>query len=228
MKFKETILTTIEPYIFEKKVLDVGCVEHELERIHKKKYWVHDFIREHAKEVIGIDILKKECDVLRGRGYDIVCQNAESFHFLPIKFDVIFAGELIEHLSNPGLFLERCLLHLKKDGLLIMTTPSAYSTKVVFSCVRLKTSDPDVNSEHTCWYSPTTIKELLRRYNFEVTKVIFVDGPIGKNFKIWLRKRLESYRGADTKETMIVIAKHEYDEQKGNGNGLRHSVRGER
>src|SRR3989344_2076395 len=101
---KDDILRALLPEIENKKVLDVGCVEHDIKNKNKERIWVHDFLRKHTKQVIGIDILKKDIDILRKQKYDVHFQNAESFHF-DEKFDVIFAGELIEHLSNPGVFL---------------------------------------------------------------------------------------------------------------------------
>ncbi len=41
-------------------------------------------------------------------------------------FDVIVAGEIIEHLENPGLFLRACRPLLSAEGSLIITTINAY------------------------------------------------------------------------------------------------------
>src|SRR3989344_7621255 len=177
---KDKVLTTIYPYIKDKEVLDIGCIEHDLERKDKERIWVHDFLRQNAKHVVGIDILKKDIEILKKQGYDVYCQNAETFK-LNKKFDVIFAGELIEHLSNPGLFLEKCKFHLKKDGFLIITTPNAFCLARLFGGFVFFTNDLDVNPEHTAWYSPKVIKELLRRYNFNIEKFSFVDYPTLKN-----------------------------------------------
>src|SRR3989344_3969940 len=110
---RDGVLKTIYPIVKGKDVLDVGCIEHDLDRKNKERIWVHDFLRENAKNVTGIDILEDDIKKLKWQGYDVHCMNAEKFNFNK-KFDVIFAGELIEHLSNPGLFLEKCKKHLKK------------------------------------------------------------------------------------------------------------------
>ena len=196
----------IIPLIKNKSVLDIGCVDHSLERASKKGFWIHDFLKDNSKSVKGIDILEKEIRILRNKGYDVECQNAESFSFKK-KFDVIFAGELIEHLSNVGLFLNRCKLHLKENGCLILTTPNAFSSKVVFQALGKYKNNPEVNSEHTNWYSPFTIKELLRRYGFEIEELCYVDSPAGNNWKKRIRQAIEKIRGKETKERMIVISK---------------------
>ena len=46
-----------------------------------------------------MDILSSEENVLK-KGYNIIKGNAEIFDFEE-EFDIIIAGELIEHLSNP-------------------------------------------------------------------------------------------------------------------------------
>jgi len=204
---KDKVLTTIYPYIKDKEVLDIGCIEHDLERKDKERIWVHDFLRQNAKHVVGIDILKKDIETLKKQGYDVYCQNAETFK-LNKKFDVIFAGELIEHLSNPGLFLEKCKLHLKKDGFLILTTPNAFTLSRILEEIIFFTNDPTVNPEHTLWYSPTVIKELLRRYDININKIYFVDYP---NIKPKVTTRIISLIcdifGNKFRETMIIIAK---------------------
>src|SRR3989344_7708517 len=204
---KDKVLTTIYPYIKDKEVLDIGCIEHDLERKDKERIWVHDFLRQNAKHVVGIDILKKDIETLKKQGYDVYCQNAETFK-LNKKFDVIFAGELIEHLSNPGLFLEKCKLHLKKDGFLILTTPNAFTLSRILEEIIFFTNDPKENPDHTIWYSPTVIKELLRRYDININKIYFVDYP---NIKPKVTTRIISLIcdifGNKFREKMIIISK---------------------
>lgn len=47
------------------------------------------------------------------------------------KFDTIVAGEIIEHVENPSQFLRECKKILKKDGRLILTTPSAIGLQYI-------------------------------------------------------------------------------------------------
>lgn len=198
----------INPIIKNKDILDIGCVDHSLTNAQKKGFWVHDFLKENSRSITGIDILQDEIDKLKEKGYNVYCQNAESFSFKE-KFDVIFAGELIEHLSNPGLFLERCKSHLKKEGYLILTTPNAFSTKEVMAVLRRGGNNPNVNTEHVNYYTPSTIKELLRRSDFEIENIFYVDSPAGNNWKKKSRIFFEHLRGKETKERMIIIAKKE-------------------
>jgi SAM-dependent methyltransferase len=98
-------------------------------------------------------------------------------------FDCIVAGEVIEHLSNPGAFLDKMALHLKPDGHLIITTPNAFNIRLFWRI--LKNNNIKAHGEHTCWYDPLTLTQLLMRHSFGVERIFF------SNRKKWyLRKNI--------------------------------------
>jgi len=112
---------------------------------------------------------EKEIEKLRSLGYDgLHAASAETFT-LPHKFDTIVAGELIEHLSNPGLFLERAKKHLTEGGRLVLTTPYPFSLLYTLYAL-FKFPKTCQNPEHTCWFCPRTIGELARRSGFRIVK----------------------------------------------------------
>lgn len=156
----------IKTHIEGKKVLDVGCVQHDAEAA-ESGGWMHGLISADADEVLGIDILQEELDALEQRGYKMIYADAQDFD-LGEEFDVIFLGELLEHLSDfDGLF-ESITDHLAEDGHIIITTPNALS--VYWSLLRTFRG-PSINPEHTCWFDDQTLSQLLDRYEFEVTAV---------------------------------------------------------
>ncbi len=74
-----------------------------------------------ASEYVGIDVnVNKELQ--QGR-VTLLKQNAETFK-LNKKFDVIACFEVLEHLENPGLFLDRAYSHLKDKGYLLISVPN--------------------------------------------------------------------------------------------------------
>jgi len=170
-KLKYSYYPVMLPYVKGKVVLDCGCCQHGLKHIAKsKKSFVHGFLYRHAKKLIGIDNNKKAVEEMRAIGFDnMYYMNAEDINF-DIKFDTIFAGELIEHLSNRGLFIESCRKALKKDGRLIITTPNAFSFWKVWKMI-YQLNDIGCNDEHTCWHTPKVLKHLLSRYGLEVEKI---------------------------------------------------------
>lgn len=204
---KDGVLVTILPYVKNKYVLDIGCVEHDLKNKHKERIWVHDFLKVHASHVTGIDILKSEVEQLERQGYDVSCQSAENFVF-DRRFDVVFAGELIEHLNNPGLFLEQCFKHLTEEGCLILTTPNVFSISRLLAIIKKRTNDPPVNEQHTAWYSPKVLKELLKRYYFETKSISYVNYPKKEtDFRDMIVNLLCSIFGNNFRETMILVTR---------------------
>jgi SAM-dependent methyltransferase len=141
-------------------VLDIGCAGHVPEP--DSPYWIHGILRNSFPHVVGIDIKETSVRQLIDLGYqNIYTQNAESFD-LPYKFDTIVAGEVIEHLNNPALFLERMKAHLAPGGSAIITTPYPFSA-IFFLYALFKFPKTCQNIEHTFWFCPTTFKELAQR-----------------------------------------------------------------
>ncbi|HAV76436.1 MAG TPA: hypothetical protein DCX53_03685, partial [Anaerolineae bacterium] len=144
-------------------VLDVGCTDHHV--IENSTYWLHQHLRQKYDHVVGIDISDENLSAMRALGYqNLYNMDAESFSF-DEKFDTIVAGELIEHLSNPGLFLDRARIHLKPDGRLIVTTPYVFSLLyIIYSKIKFpKTCE---NPEHTHWLCIETMRQLVKRHGF--------------------------------------------------------------
>jgi SAM-dependent methyltransferase len=87
------------------------------------------------------------------------------------SFDVVFGGEVIEHLSCAGAFLDAARRHLAPGGSLVLTTPNAFA---VANFVYRIGGRPRVNKGHMCWYDETTLRQLLQRHRFDVVEVGFV------------------------------------------------------
>jgi len=101
----------------DSKILDMGSLGmNELENT------LNDFLKSSLEgNVIGVDFIE-------GKGVDTI-QNLNKF---PYKFkdnsiDLIIAGEVIEHLSEPYRFLQECYRILERGGRLIITTPNMTS-----------------------------------------------------------------------------------------------------
>ncbi len=173
IKVVKNRFAAIEPYIKGKTVLDIGCVDARPDG--KKKYkstGLHQFLNEHASQLIGVDTDQDGVKQMQKDGYNVIEANAEDMN-LGRRFDCIVAGELIEHLSNQGLFLRTMKRHLVENGALIITTPNAFS--IVSFWRILRKNKVKVHEEHTCWYDPITVEQLLRRYSFEIEEILFTN-----------------------------------------------------
>jgi SAM-dependent methyltransferase len=123
-------------------------------------------------EILGIDINATAVGEMRKKGLNVLVADAEDMH-LDTRFNSIVAGELIEHLSNPGSFLQGCRRHLKPEGRVILSTPNPFS--LMYYLMYLKNFKAAFNPEHALWFCPQTLTELARRCDFQVTKLAFAD-----------------------------------------------------
>lgn len=152
-------------------VLDIGCVRHDLDSQEWQepppREFLHADLRRRAETVIGIDLIESEVKRMQEAGYDVRVSDAESFE-MDRRFDVITAGELIEHLSNPGEFLDRCHEHLTEDGRLILTTPNPRRLHMLWWYAMGQ--ETRANSEHTMWFDHYVMQELAARHGFRINE----------------------------------------------------------
>jgi SAM-dependent methyltransferase len=156
-------------------VLHVGCVNHQLpETVWGLRNHLHYQLCAAYPDlhILGLDLEPKGIAQLRERGFEVVEGDAHRMPF-EAQFDTVLAGELIEHLNNPGLFLECCARALKPGGRLVLSTPNVFAP--MFALMYAKNYDRAFNVEHTQWFCPQTLKELLRRYGFEIRQQMIVD-----------------------------------------------------
>lgn len=160
-----------------KTVLDVGCVDHNLANRGRSR-WLHGVLRESACHVTGLDCHAPSVRQLQDEGYDTVCGDAMNFA-LGKRFDVIVAGEFLEHLPNPAGFLACAHQHLLPGGILVLTTPNALG--LIYALQNLVLGHEVDNPSHVCFFTPRTIDELLRSCGFKVTRTVFIAGftPMG-------------------------------------------------
>lgn len=152
-------------------VLHLGCAEwpRTVESLQDGTL-LHMALSRVSKRIFGIDLSESGLSILRNHGFrDLICWDAEKLDQLTIDvpIEVIVAGEILEHLSNPGLFLQGIAKFMKYSKCrLIVTVPNAFSFRhfVSFMCSKTELVMPD----HTAYYSFTTLATLLGRYNLRV------------------------------------------------------------
>ena len=165
----------LQAYCAGKKVLDLGCVDHEAvnERLDR---WTHRHLAEVADSILGIDILEEEVAKLQAKGFNVRAGNVENLD-LDEAFEVVLAGELIEHVRNQELFLQSVRRHVDRDGVFVFTTPNATSLSS-FVEVLLWGRLRFVHATHMLWHDANTVCQLLEDNGFEVEEVSFVlDNP---------------------------------------------------
>jgi len=168
--FHVTILDFLGQYVAGKTVLDVGCVQHDASN-QASEWWIHRRLAESAKSVLGIDIVEKEIEELRKSGYNIICADAMTAS-LGQTFDVIFAGDVIEHVVNPGALLTNMRRHLNEGGRLVLTTPHAFYFPNVLT-VLFSWQERLFHPDHVACYEPYALRSLLRKTGYDVDQCYY-------------------------------------------------------
>ena len=103
------------------KLLDIGCSDGTVSLILKEAFGV--------QEVYGIEISAQAAEIARNKGIKTACMNLNEadFPFDNDSFDMVFAGEIIEHLFSTDHFLDEIYRVLKPGGYFIITTPNLAS-----------------------------------------------------------------------------------------------------
>lgn len=127
-----------------------------------------DYLVEAGWDCTGLDISPHEhpriktiqCDILDG---------------LPVEsesYDVVTAGEIIEHTLQEGDFLDECYRVLKPDGELLLTTPNLAFFLNRFLVLAGRVPMFVYAPYHYHFHTKKTLTELVSQHGFEVDRVI--------------------------------------------------------
>jgi len=170
--------------------VDADLTEEKL----KQGTLLHAKLSQVSKRVIGVDIDAKGLGVMQRWGFrDLIQWNVEEIHklVLPEKIDVIVAGELLEHLANPGVFLRNAKTFLREHGAeMIITTPNAFSWRYFFTLFRRAEL---VHPDHNFYFSYTTLSNFLNKFAYEVAGIyVYAYPPTGLSTVLnYYRNRLQ-------------------------------------
>jgi SAM-dependent methyltransferase len=164
-----------------RSVLHLGCTNwpYTHEALENNSL-LHLELKDIAAELWGLDYDQEGLDVLKAKGVENLYRaDLEKLEDLAIDrtFDVIVAGEMIEHLNNPGLFLQGIKRFMNTDTSLVITTVNAYcGFRMMYYALRGKggVSEP-VHPDHVAYYSYSTLSLLLKRAGLDVNRFLFYD-----------------------------------------------------
>lgn len=164
-----------------KKVLHLGCADYPYtEMAIKNKTHLHFELMDIARELYGFDYDQPGIDILAAHGVrNLYRADLEKLEDVPLdeRFEVIIAGEMIEHLSNPGLFLQGIKRFMNPNSNLIITTINAYGgfRFFVYGMKGKGGSNEPVHPDHVAYYSYSTLQLVVNRANLKVNKFAFYD-----------------------------------------------------
>lgn len=151
-----------------KKVLDIGCFNG----------FISKKIQEAGNEVVGVEFSAEAVKLTREKGVKCVRHNLEGkpLPFAENSFDLIFLGEVIEHVFDTDKLLAECHRVLNKEGELVLTTPNlaAFNRRIKLLLgispsidIGTKLEDNRLAPGHIRYFTKKTLEILLRRNGFK-------------------------------------------------------------
>jgi 2-polyprenyl-6-hydroxyphenyl methylase / 3-demethylubiquinone-9 3-methyltransferase len=156
------------------RVLDVGCGEGR---------FAAELARAGAA-VVGIDVAEEP--LRRARELhpelDVRLVDAEAgWELADASFDVVWAGEVIEHVADTAAWLSEVRRVLRSGGRLLLSTPALGRLTILTLALSRRpfAARFDPRGEHLRFYSRATLTELLQDFRFQEVEVRGVGGPPG-------------------------------------------------
>jgi SAM-dependent methyltransferase len=145
------------------RLLDIGCSNGDW-----ATYW-----EGHGWKCSGIDIDKEHVEMARQRGINAHhCDlNRDPFPFEDESFDLIFAGEVIEHLIDTDGFMRELRRCVRPGGAVLITTPNLVSfenrVRILLGIYPIWVNYNLAGSGHVRAYTPRVLKKQFREHGFE-------------------------------------------------------------
>ncbi len=156
------------------RALDIGCGEGcfaaELERA--------------GLQVVAADVAEEPLRRARARhpGLDLRLLDGEGPWELPdASFDVLWAGEVLEHVADTATWLSEARRVLRSGASLLLSTPAHGPLTLMHAALsrRAFATSFDPRSDHLRFYTRDTLTRLLEDFGFQQVEVRAAGGPPG-------------------------------------------------
>jgi 2-polyprenyl-3-methyl-5-hydroxy-6-metoxy-1,4-benzoquinol methylase len=160
---REFLLGRVRP---GERVLDVGCGEG----------WFAAELASAGVEVVGIDVAEEPLRRARARHPDLDMRIVDAEGPWPFKdasFDVVWAGETIEHVADTAGWLSEVRRVLRSGGGLLLSTPAHGRLAMLRLALSGRAFDAhfDPRADHLRFYTSRTLTRLLEDFGFEDVEV---------------------------------------------------------
>lgn len=144
------------------QILEIGCGRGDL---------LLAFRRANTTTLItGIDFSEESIAYIKKLGFHGQAGNITEMNFNGQKFDLVVCQQLLEHLHNPLVFLQKVKSWLAKDGVFILETPGVESIdRMIFKGCWGGYHIP----RHFFLFSEKTLKMILDKCGFEVIDIFY-------------------------------------------------------
>jgi 2-polyprenyl-3-methyl-5-hydroxy-6-metoxy-1,4-benzoquinol methylase len=153
-----------------KKVLKVGCADTGLMRERSERNrLLHHALHEAANELWSVDIDNAGIEFEQVEADALHVGDASQIGANPTlqeqRFDVIVATDLLEQLSNPGLFLDSVqTLMVPNETELLVSVPNAFRLAALCRLPFTAQGSDDFNY----WFSHATLSNLLQKHGLRI------------------------------------------------------------
>lgn len=142
--------------VMDKNILDIGCAG-----------YLHKNLKTVATKCYGID----QVEIKDDPDFKQIIIGKDPLPKFDI--DIVICGEVVEHLSNPGMFLDE-LKTVYPSQEKIITVPNAFAN---YHQSWIRKGKENTNKDHVAYYSYVTMTTLLKRCGYEVKEFYWYDDP---------------------------------------------------
>lgn len=163
----------------DRRILDIGCVAHDEARMQSPD-WLHARLASAASSCLGVDVLDDGVAAMNRAGFEAIVHDLSTGPGRLAEgppFDVIVAGELIEHVPDLTMLFRAAHDLLAPDGELILTTPNPYAPHRVEAGQR---GDCWENTDHIMYAFPSGIAELAERAGMVLAEAMTTAVPTSR------------------------------------------------
>src|SRR6185436_18900590 len=158
-----------------KRVLHIGCVGFAdlptTDRIALANESLH-YALSRVADVTGVDYSRDAIDYFRDHGVfnNVVYGNAEKLEETQLEgtFDVEVVGDIVEHLSNPGLMFEGLRRVCNERTSIVITTPHSFG---LLSFLKHCLGRFVEGNEHVMTFNAQNIENLCARHGFGIVSI---------------------------------------------------------
>lgn len=141
------------------KILEIGCGSGSFLEIAQGNGW----------KTAGVDIGNWRKNSKRDKKLNIEHGSLFDAGFEEKSFDVIFMGSVIEHLSNPNMYLQKIYRLLKNNGIFyVIGTPNIQSLTILMGIDKWIGNHPPL---HLLYFSKKTLCKIVKDNGFSNIKV---------------------------------------------------------
>lgn len=155
-----------------KVVLDIGCLDETALVKRDTQHWLHGRIAKVASRVVGVD----SSESIPAAGLETApnarIHRGDAMRLDPAllasaPFDVVVAGEFIEHVSDPLYFLASLRQALPGRELVLSTPNGPSAANALMACIGREAQHPD----HLANFSFKILHTLCRRAGFQAFEI---------------------------------------------------------